>query len=63
MCSTCNYTKYIKAEKIVNKRTIEFLRADNAHLGIDMNCDIDGKNFKIGDFTIYRCPTCGRKLF
>lgn len=63
MCSTCNHNKYIEAEKVIHGKTIKYLKVDGTHLVLDINCDIDGKNFKIGDFTIYRCPTCGRSLF
>lgn len=63
MCSTCNHTKYIEIEKDIHGKTIKYLKADNTHMCLDISCDIDGKNFKIGDFTIYRCPTCGRNLF
>lgn len=63
MCSTCNHTTYTEADKTVHGKTIKYLKADETHLGLNINCDIDGKNFKIGDFTIYRCPTCGRKLY
>lgn len=61
MCSTCNYKNYIKTEKIFNGKTVEFLKADEPFL--DIHCDIKGKNYKIGGFTIYYCPTCGRRLF
>lgn len=63
MCSTCNFTKYLKDTKVVRGETIEYLKVDPEHCAINMNCDIEGKKFKIDDFVIYRCPTCGRKLF
>lgn len=63
MCSTCDHTKYIESEKIVRGKTVKYLKADEERMCLDIKCDVDGKNFKIGDFTIYRCPTCGRKLF
>ena len=62
MCSTCNYKNYEEVKKIGPKdKIITYLKGDNPNLNIE--CDIEGKNFKIGSFTIYRCPTCGRKLF
>ena len=61
MCGTCNYDNYEEAEKIVHGKVVKYLKYDNPNL--EIKCDIDGKNFKIGDFAIYRCPTCGRKLF
>ena len=63
MCSTCDYTKYIEAEKDVRGKTAKYLKADNERMCLDIKCNIDGRNFNIGAFTIYRCPTCGRKLF
>ena len=61
MCSTCNYKNYTKEENLVNGNTVTFLKANEPFL--DIRCDINGSNFKIGNFTIYHCPTCGRKLF
>jgi hypothetical protein len=63
MCNTCNYTKYIEAEKQMKDKTIKYLKADPTHCCLDISCDIDGMNYKIGDFTIYRCPTCGSHLW
>lgn len=60
-CSTCNHKTFVKDVKEVRGVMIEFLRNENRL--IDINCDMQGENFKIGAFTIYRCPTCGRKLF
>lgn len=61
MCSTCDYTKYVRHE-VENKWNTQIILR-NEHDESNMSCDIDGKNYKIGNFTIYRCPTCGRKLF
>ena len=61
MCSTCDFKNYIKEEKEVNGKTVTTLKGDNPSL--DINCDVNGKNYKIGNFIIYRCPTCGRKLY
>lgn len=61
MCSTCNFKNYAKEEVTVNGKTVTFLKGNEPFL--DIHCDINGKNFKIGNFTIYRCPTCGRTLF
>lgn len=63
MCSTCNHNKYLPAEKTFKGNTSYFLKADPAHTMLDITCDLEGKNFKIGDFTIYHCPTCGRRLY
>ena len=57
MCSTCNHNKYLSAEKTFKGNTSHFLKADPAHTMLDITCDLEGKNFKIGDFTIYHCPT------
>lgn len=61
MCSTCDFTKYIKEDKEVNGKVVAILKGDTPNL--DINCDVNGKNYKIGNFIIYRCPTCGRKLY
>ena len=61
MCSTCNYNNYIETEKTFNGKPIVFLKDEDSTL--DIHCDITGHNYKIGDFTIYYCPTCGKKLF
>lgn len=61
MCSTCNYKNYTETEKTFNGKSIVFLKDDKSTL--DIHCDITGQNYKIGDFTIYYCPTCGKKLF
>ena len=61
MCSTCDFNNFIKEEKEVNGKVVTTLRGDNPNL--DINCDVNGKNYKIGNFVIYRCPTCGRKLY
>lgn len=63
MCSTCDYRKY----DVVDETTV---RSSLGLGNLEIRCCPDGKNYKIavqGDekstFTIYRCPTCGRKLF
>jgi len=61
MCSTCDYARYVKHEVENKWKTQTILK--NEHDESNMTCDLDGKNYKIGNFTIYRCPTCGRKLF
>lgn len=63
MCSTCNHNKYLPTEKVVKDKTFHFLKVNPSHTALDIVCDTEGKNFKIGDFTIYHCPTCGRKLY
>lgn len=68
MCKTCNYKNYIEYEVIHNGTPVlidgkPVIRLKNKNEFIDIHCDTQGKNYKIGQFTIYRCPTCGRKLF
>lgn len=67
MCSTCDYRKYIVYNptentegKIADRIAENRKRLDNQYLF--MNCNLDGHDFKIGEFRIYRCPTCGRML-
>ena len=62
MCSTCNY----KSFEVVDGKLEQLL--GNGSLLI--RCDIDGKNYKLAvkneqnsEFTLYRCPTCGCKLY
>lgn len=62
MCSTCNYKEFEEYEvPAFGGKTEKRLKNTNPFL--DINCDITGKNFRIGNFVIYRCPTCGRKLY
>ena len=62
MCSTCND----KSFEVVDGKLEQLL--GNGSLLI--RCDIDGKNYKLAvkneqksEFILYRCPTCGRKLY
>lgn len=62
MCSTCNYKGF---EEVNGK--LEQLLGNGSLL---IRCDIDGKNYKLAvkneqksEFILYRCPTCGRKLY
>ena len=62
MCSTCNYNLYENKEGRLQQS-----------LGMGslvIQCDQNGKNYKLAvnnepksEFAIYRCPTCGRKLY
>ena len=61
MCSTCDYTKYEEVEK--ETKFGKSKRLHNTHDELDINCDLNGHNFKIGNFSILRCPICGRELF
>lgn len=68
MCSTCNYKNYEEYEVEHNGKPVVIggnpvKRLRNSHDALDIHCDMQGKNYKIGQFTIYRCPTCGRKLY
>ena len=67
MCSTCNHNRYEMYEVTKNGKPVVFggkpvVRLRNAHDELDIHCDLDGKNYKIGNFSIYVCPTCGQKL-
>ena len=61
MCSTCNISKYEEYE-VENKGRVT-KRLKNIIDESGMTCDLNGKNFKIGNFSILRCPICGRELF
>lgn len=62
MCSTCNYKTYEKIDGRLQQK-----------LGMGrllICCDNNGRNYRLAvkdeqksDFNLYRCPTCGRKLY
>lgn len=62
MCSTCNYKKYANIDGKLEQG-----------LGMGslvIRCDTDGRNYELAvknepksGFVLYRCPTCGCKLF
>ena len=62
MCSTCDYKKF----KQNNKR----LEQNLGNGSLLICCDTNGKNYKLSvkdepnsDYSLYNCPTCGRKLY
>lgn len=62
MCSTCNYKDYEEFEiETFDKQKKKRLK--NRNPALDIHCNEYGDDFKIGVFRIYRCPTCGRKLY
>ena len=68
MCSTCNHTNYEEYEVTRNGKPVMMggkpvVRLHNTHDELDIHCDTNGKNYKIGNFSILRCPTCGRQLY
>lgn len=68
MCSTCNHKDFVEYEVTYNGNPVlidgkPVIRLKSANEFLDINCDMHGKNYKIGQFTIYRCPTCGKKLY
>lgn len=62
MCSTCNYKLYDSNNGKLEK---------NLGMGsLVIRCDPNGKNYKMAvnnepksEFALYRCPTCGNKLY
>ena len=67
MCSTCNYKTYDRNE--TNPKDI-YLEQSLGMGSLMIRCDTKGKNYKLmikddakSGFTIYRCPTCGKKLY
>lgn len=62
MCVTCNYRWFEEVEGKLEQQ-----------LGMGsliIRCDLDGKSYKLAvknepksEFVLYRCPTCGRKLY
>lgn len=62
MCSTCNYKAF---EKIDGK-----LQQSLGMGGLLIRCDNNGKNYKLAvkgedksEFSLYSCPTCGKRLY
>lgn len=62
MCSTCNYKDY---EEVGGK-----LEQSLGNGSLLIRCDLDGRNYKLAikdernsEFVLYKCPTCGRKLY
>jgi hypothetical protein len=62
MCTTCNYKNYEE----VNGKLEQSLGMGN----LLIRCDVNGKNYKLAvkdepksEYVIYKCPTCGKKLF
>lgn len=62
MCSTCNYKDF---EEIDGK-----LEQSLGNGRLLIRCDLGGKNYKLAvkgepksEYTAYRCPTCGCKLY
>lgn len=66
MCSTCNYKNF----EVVNINDKLFLENQLGNGSLLIRCDLTGKNYKLAvknennsEFVLYRCPTCGHKLF
>lgn len=71
MCSTCNYKQYDSVSIESNGRT-EFKLQQKLGIAekLIIQCDINGENYKMlvdgcpkSEFILYRCPTCGHKLY
>lgn len=61
MCSTCDPEKFTPETMVIGRR--EVVRLKNTEDELDIHCNVLGYDYKIGNFTIYRCPTCGKKLY
>ena len=62
MCSTCNYKNF--------ENTNGKLEQSLGMGSLVIRCDMSGKNYKLAvkdepksEFVLYRCPTCGKKLY
>ena len=65
MCSTCNYNNF---ETVMVNGTAKL----EGRIGVGkmvIRCDVTGRNWELGvkdddrdRFTLYSCPTCGKKL-
>lgn len=67
MCTTCNYENY---DAVINERNESKLEQQLGMGSLFIRCDLNGKNYKLvvkgepnSAFTLYRCPTCGKKLY
>lgn len=71
MCSTCNHKLYTPVSIPVTADRTEDKLQNPLGLGdLVIRCDLSGKNFFIAvknqqnsAYRIYRCPTCGAKLY
>lgn len=70
MCSTCNHTTYEKITEIVNGRERERLEHGLGYGSLVIRCDLNGNDYCLAvkdepksEIRMYRCLTCGRKLF
>ena len=62
MCSTCNYKNFENK----NGKLEQSLGMGS----LVIRCDMNGQNYKLAvrnepksEFCLYRCPTCGNKLY
>lgn len=71
MCSTCNPKTYTPVSIQVSADRTEDKLQNPLGLGdLVIRCDLNGKNYFIAvksqpnsAYRIYRCPTCGNKLY
>lgn len=63
MCRVCEHRNYEPYVASTDKAGHETHRLKWMNELLPINCKPDGTDYKIGDFTIYHCPTCGRRLF
>lgn len=57
-CKMCDPSRYTKVEVAPGRYRLKLL--DDT---IDISCNLDEDDFKIGKYTIQKCPICGRPLF
>lgn len=57
-CKMCDTSRYTKVEVAPGRYRLRLL--DDT---IDISCNLDEDDFKIGNYTIQKCPICGRLLF
>ena len=63
MCKTCNYQNYEQVSPFILERSLGFG-------SLVMRYNVETKEYKLAvkeeqksEFHVYRCPTCGNKLY
>lgn len=63
MCSTCNYQNYEQASPFVRERSLGFGSLIIRYYTETKEYKLAVNEEQKSEFHVYRCPTCGRRLF
>lgn len=63
MCSTCNYQNYEKAGPFVLERSLGFGSLVIRYYSETKEYKLAVKDEQKSEYHVYRCPTCGKKLY